>query len=56
MNWLTEEELQFEVNSIAGSDTYYKDAVETENYKVQFPSQIYEYGLRIEEELPEDIE
>jgi|TARA_B100001769_G_C21919305_1_gene495827 hypothetical protein len=56
LNWLTEEELQLEVNSIAGSDTYYKDVVETENYKFQLPSQLYEYGLRIEEELPEDIE
>ena len=52
-NWLTEQELEKQVNSIAGSDSYYKDAVETENYKFQLPSQIYEYGLRSIEELPE---
>ncbi len=52
-NWLTEQELEKEVNSIAGSDSYYKDAVETESYKFQLPSQIYEYGLRSIEDLPE---
>lgn len=52
-NWLTEQELEKEVNSIAGSDSYYKDAVEKESYKFQLPSQIYEYGLRSIEELPE---
>ncbi len=53
-NWLTEQELEEEVNSIAGSDSYYKDAVETESYKFQLPSQIYEYGFRSIEELPEE--
>ncbi len=45
-NWLTEEELQSEVNSIAGDDEYYKDAVETESTKFQLPSQLYEYGVK----------
>jgi hypothetical protein len=49
-NWLTEQELEKEVNSIAGSGTYYKEAVETESYKFQLPSQIYEYGLKFKEE------
>ncbi len=53
LNWLTEEELQNEVNSIAASDTYYKDAVETENYKFQLPSQLYEYGLKSKNETEE---
>lgn len=52
-NWLTEEELQTTVNSIASSDTYYKDAVETESYKFQVPSKLYEYGVRLKDEMPE---
>ncbi len=50
-NWLTEQELEEEVNSIAGSDSYYKEAVETESYKFQLPSQIYEYGFKSIEKL-----
>ena len=46
----TELQLQSAVDTIAGSETYYQDCVETENPKFQGESGIYEWGLRSEEE------
>ena len=56
MNYLTEQELETEVNIIAGNDEYYKDAVELESNKFMMPSGIYEYGLQIVEPEPEEFE
>ena len=39
-SFLTEDELEIEVDTIAGSDDYYKDAVESGN-KFQYPSGKY---------------
>jgi hypothetical protein len=47
MNYLTEQELQTNVNTVAGNDEYYKDSVETESNKFMIPSGIYEYGAQI---------
>ena len=55
-NYMTEDELEIVVNTIAGSSTYYKDTVEmaSENGKFMLPSEKYPtlgYGLPFE---PED--
>tara|TARA_R100000664_G_C2738809_1_gene127675 strand:+ start:306 stop:590 length:285 start_codon:yes stop_codon:yes gene_type:complete len=39
-SFLTEDELESEVDSIAGSEDYYKESVETGN-KFQYPSEKY---------------
>jgi len=41
LNYLTEDELETEVNTVAGIPDYYKDSVETESDKFQGPSGIY---------------
>lgn len=56
MNYLTEEELETEVNIISGDPEYYKNSVETESNKFMMPSGIYEYGLQIVEPEPEEFE
>jgi len=55
-NFLTEEELQNAVNTIAEDTEYYKDAVELESAKFMMPSGLYEYGARISEPEPEEFE
>jgi len=56
MNYLTEEELESAVNTIANNSEYYKDAVELESNKFMMPSGIYEYGFQIVEPEPEEFE
>ena len=56
INYLTEDELQSAVNDIADDDQYYKNAVETENDKFMMPSNLYEYGAQLIDELPEEFE
>ena len=41
LDYLTEGELETEVNTVAGIPDYYKDSVETESDKFQGPSGIY---------------
>ena len=41
-DYLTENELQIEVNNIAGSNDYFKTSVETNNGKFLYPSGLYE--------------
>ena len=41
LDYLTEGELETEVNTVAGIPDYYKDSVETESRKFQGPSGIY---------------
>lgn len=41
LDYLTETELETEVNAVAGIPDYYKDAVESESDKFQGPSGIY---------------
>ena len=41
LDYLTEGELEIEVNTVAGIPDYYKDSVETESRKFQGPSGIY---------------
>jgi hypothetical protein len=55
-NFLTEQELENEVNDIAGDNEYYKNAVETESNKFMMPSNIYEYGVQLLDEIPEEFE
>lgn len=55
-NFLTEEELETAVNDIAGDTEYYKNAVETESAKFMMPSNIYEYGVQLVNENPEEFE
>ena len=40
-NYLTEDELETEVNNVAGIPNYYKDAVESGSSKFQLPSGKY---------------
>lgn len=56
VNYLTEEELQTAVNTIAENPEYYMDAVELESPKFMMPSGLYEYGARIVEPEPEPTE
>ena len=55
-NFLTEEELQSAVNTIAENPEYYMDAVELESDKFMMPSGLYVYGARITEPEPEELE
>jgi len=50
MNYLTEQELESAVNTIAEDTNYYKNAVETESPKFMMPSQLYEYGVQLIDE------
>ena len=56
VNYLTEQELETAVNDIAGDTEYYKNAVETESNKFMMPSNIYEYGVQLVDEMPEEFE
>jgi len=56
MNYLTEEELETQVNTIADDNEYYRNAVETESNKFMMPSEIYEYGAQLVEPEPEEFE
>ena len=55
-NFLTEEELESAVNTIAENTEYYMDAVELESDKFMMPSGLYVYGVRITEPEPEEFE
>ena len=50
LNYMTEQELEAVVNEIADDEKYYQDAVETESDKFMMPSEIYKYGLRVNDE------
>jgi len=56
VSYLTEEELETQINTIANDSEYYKNAVETENVKFIMPSGIYEYGVQLVEPEPEEFE
>lgn len=57
VNYLTEQELETQVNNIADeTNEYYKNAVETESNKFMIPSEIYEYGAQLVEPEPEEFE
>ena len=56
VNYLTEQELESAVNTIADNSEYYKDAVELESNKFMMPSGIYEYGVGIADPEPEEFE
>lgn len=52
--YLTEDELEAEINEITGIENYYKDAVESDNEKFIMPSLKYESQNTIEEDpVPE---
>lgn len=42
VSYLTEQELEIQINTIANDNEYYKNAVETESNKFMMPSGIYE--------------
>ena len=44
--YLTEQELELAVNTIANDSEYYQNCVETESEKFVAPSTIYTYGLK----------
>lgn len=52
-SYLTEQELETQVNTVANNSEYYKDAIETESPKFVGESGIYEWGVQLIEEPAE---